>query len=340
MITSRITGLQVIDDLDNLIVSPLFGPIQNYLLNNAKQHDRVFLIVPYIQKNALEKLLQGVISKIILVTTWRLEDLLSGSSDLDIYPFCHENGITLYINNRIHLKVYSVNLCNLILATANISEAGLGLNTNRQLECATMIEKINSQERLFLEGIIRSSIHVDYETYQKLLEWYKEQEKVIPIKESFEKIIPKADRNNFLVSSLPMTRDVATLEEGYQRINEGVEPSNDKEISDCVYHDLANYQISTKLDMEEFRQLLSDSFFSHPFIQKIEELISPETYFGRIKEWVQKNCTDVPVPSRRELTGNVQVLMNWFETLGPGKYVVDIPGSYSQRIRKVDNEAD
>jgi len=322
-------------EIENIIASPLFGPIRNYLLENGKEQDRVFLIVPYIQKDALERLLKGIVSKIVIVTTWRQEDFLSGSSDLGIYPFCYENGITLYINNRIHLKVYSVNFGNLILATANISEAGLGISTNRQLECATRIEKISGKDRLFFEGIIRSSVHVDYDIYQKLLEWYIRQKKITPIKESFEEIILKNEHSNFLISSLPMTRDVATLEEGYHRINKGFEPSDDKEISDCIYHDLANYKIDTNLNMEEFRQILSNSFFSHPFIQKIEELISPETYFGRLKEWIQKNCTDVPIPSRRELTGNVQVLLHWFETLGAGKYAVDVPGSYSQRIRKL-----
>ena len=82
-------------------------------------------------------------------------------------------------------------------------------------------------------------------------------------------------------------------------------------------------------------QELSAKFFSHSFIQKIDEFIAPEAYFGRIKEWIQDNCTDVPVPSRRELTGNVQVLLEWFERLGGGKYEIDIPGRHSQRIKKL-----
>ena len=89
------------------------------------------------------------------------------------------------------------------------------------------------------------------------------------------------------------------------------------------------------LTKDEFMRELASKFFGHPFIQRIDEFIAPEAYFGRIKEWVQDNCTDVPVPSRRELTGNVQVLLEWFENLGNGRYVIDIPGARSQRIRKV-----
>ena len=68
---------------------------------------------------------------------------------------------------------------------------------------------------------------------------------------------------------------------------------------------------------------------------RMDGLISQGAYFGRIKEWIQNICTDVPVPSRRELTGNVQVLMDWFVSLGGGRYVVDIPGARSQRIRRL-----
>ena len=103
----------------------------------------------------------------------------------------------------------------------------------------------------------------------------------------------------------------------------------------CIIHDLVNYDIDPGLGDEDFLQILTAAFFVHPFIQKIDEFISPEAYFGRIKEWIQNNCTDVPVPSRRELTGNVQVLLEWFVALGDGSYMVDVSGRHSQRIRNV-----
>ena len=101
-----------------------------------------------------------------------------------------------------------------------------------------------------------------------------------------------------------------------------------------IWNNLNRFNFATR-DEDQFLKKLKIQFFAHPFIQKIDEFINPEAYFGSIKEWVQNNCTDVPVPSRRELTGNVQVLYDWFEKLGDGKYVIDVPGSHSQRITKV-----
>jgi hypothetical protein len=131
-----------------------------------------------------------------------------------------------------------------------------------------------------------------------------------------------------------MSRSVNRLEEEYKKLSQGLPSDNDKETRDCVFHDLANYGIPLGLTLLEFKDRLRKSFFSHPFIKRIDEFIAPEAYFGRIKEWIQSNCTDVPVPSRRELTGNVQVLLEWFVELGDGRYKVDVPGRYSERIRK------
>jgi len=291
------------------------------------------LYVPYIKTAILEKLLKDVTAKVIIITTWKTEDLLSGSSELKLYPFCKSNRITLYINNSIHLKIYSGDFDDMILSTSNISERGLMPDGN--YECATLITKLTNKDRLYFAEIKRNSQHVDEKMYLQLLEWYEKQEKKPEGEDRFKEIIGSMKHDDFLISSLPMTRSVEILEEVYMKINEGLEADNDKEIRDSVFHDLANYRIPLKMSREQFRKLLKESFFLHPFIKKIDEFIAPEAYFGRIKEWIQKNCTDVPVPSRRELTGNVQVLLEWFEKLGDGKYEVDIPGEYSQRIRRV-----
>ena len=39
------------------------------------------------------------------------------------------------------------------------------------------------------------------------------------------------------------------------------------------------------------------------------------------------------------MTENVQALYDWFEKLGDGKYIIDVPREHSQRIRKITNES-
>lgn len=315
-----------------IIKSPLFDEIREYL-TQSNNDAQILLYVPYIQTKILSKLVGNIFNKIIIITTWEPNDLLSGSSELELYTFCKENKITLYINNKIHLKVYSVDLESAIITSGNISNNGLMPGGN--YECAVFVDKLSSADRLYFEKIRIDARLVNDEFYDLVSEWYQKQNKEKREEVKLDDIVPMTVKSDFLISALPMTKDVDNLVKGYEKINSGLEPSDDSETKACIYHDLANYNIEPGLTREEFLRKLKIQFFSHPFIQKIDKFIDPEAYFGRIKEWVQNNCVDVPIPSRRELTGNVQVLYEWFEKLGDGKYVIDVPGAYSERIRKI-----
>jgi len=317
----------------NIFTSPLFDSIRNYILESSSNDKKIYIFTPYIKTNVLGKLIDKITGKIIIITAWEPNDLLSGSSELELYPFCKENKITLYINNKIHLKVYSVDLESAIITSGNISHRGLMPDGN--YECGVFVDKLSSTDRLYFEKIRSDARLVDDKFYESLVNWYNKQIKEIPKEIKLEDIVAVSTKNDFLISALPMTRDVDELVKGYEKINSGLEPSDDSETSACIFHDLANYNIGPGLTKKEFEKKLRIQFFSHPFIQKMDKFIDPEAYFGRIKEWIQNNCVDVPIPSRRELTGNVQVLYEWFENLGDGKYIIDVPGAYSERIRKV-----
>ena len=128
--------------MSEFIQNPLFDKIYTYF-SSIQNEKTIFIFVPYIKTKILEKLILNVKSKIVIITTWDTNDILSGSSELDLYSFCKENNITLYINNKIHLKVYSINLESAIVATGNISNRGLMPKGN--YECGVFCRKINKR---------------------------------------------------------------------------------------------------------------------------------------------------------------------------------------------------
>ena len=130
---------------NKLLLSPLFTHVRNYFEKTIPTN-QIFLYVPYIKRKILEKLLEDVENTVTIITTWHPNDLLTGSSELKLYPFCKERGITLYINNKIHLKVYSVNLTSAIIGSGNISQRGLMPNGN--YEAATFLESISNEDRM------------------------------------------------------------------------------------------------------------------------------------------------------------------------------------------------
>ena len=322
--------------MDKLYHSPLFEHIREYILN-APVHEIIFLFVPYIQAEILEKLLDGLVSKTVIITTWEPRDLLSGASDLAVYQFCRERRIALYVSEKMHLKVYSVGLSSAVVATGNVSSRGLIKGGN--YEAAVLVNHLSNADRLFFEVIRANARLVDDSMHSELKTWVHLNTMNAPRIPDLKEVISETGSDAFLISALPMTHSVDTLAAGYARIRAGQDPSDDRDVAACIFHDLANYSIPMGLSDSEFRQELSAKFFSHPFIRRIDSFIAPEAYFGRIKEWVQRNCTDVPVPSRRELTGNVQVLLEWFVEHGDGRYAVDVPGARSQRIKRLPDSS-
>ena len=101
-------------------------------------------------------------------------------------------------------------------------------------------------------------------------------------------------------------------------------------------HDLELFgiEIGGCHDLNQFKHELAIKVSSHPFISSFAGAIDVQgMYFGRAKEWIQYNCTDDPVPYRRDLTDYTESLFNWLTELFPGEYVVETP-NYSQIIRR------
>ena len=153
-----------------MLQNPLFSSIREYLVKSSKKNNKtIHLFVPFIKVSVLEKLIEGIENKIIIITDWSKSNLIAGSSELKLYSFCKEKKITLYHNKKLHLKVYSVNLEDMILATGNISHRGLMPDGN--LELGMFIEQISIKDRLFLEQIRKNSILINDELYEKLESW-------------------------------------------------------------------------------------------------------------------------------------------------------------------------
>jgi len=315
--------------MTELIKSPLFEEIRNYL-KTADPEKQIFLYVPYIKTKTLSKLVDGI-KNVTIITTWHMRDLVFGSSEVELYQFCKDHNYTLYVNNKIHLKVYSIALDSAIVATGNISVGGLEGGND---ECGILVKELSASDRTFLEEIKNNATLIDEDQYEKHLERSEEI-----LKESdtvdYEDLITDTKKEYFLRSELPMTRFVNDLLQGYGDIQEGRVAQGNEESDACIKHDLKTYQIESNLSQYELRKKLKLHFFAHPFTKKIDELIEEGAYWGAVRRWVRDHCKDVPLPRLWDLTENTQILYRWFVELGDGEYEVDVPGARSERIRKI-----
>lgn len=289
----------------------------------------IYVYTPYIKLATLKHLINQTPDIKAVFVRWEPRDLILGASDLAIYPYLKERNITLYRNPRLHLKAVVANYSSVFIGSANISQRALNWpeTANYNYELATIVNDLSLEDRLYFSMIETESILITDQIYEQIQSQMAEKEASFPSESDFELNIRYPDKD-FYISSLPLTYSVETL----LRVYETKEAVNDIE-RNCLTHDLALYRISFGLSPDELRRQLKVAFFAHPFIRAFLENLDDvgEIYFGQAKDWIHRNCSDVPLPRKWEITENIQILYRWIVKLGDGIYNVDRP-SYSERL--------
>jgi hypothetical protein len=299
------------------------------LVDFINKSERIYIFTAYIKLETLKTLIESTNNVKAVFVRWEPKDIITGASDLEIYPYLKSKGISLFRNPRIHLKAYLDDFKRCFLTSANISSRALNLPpySNYNYEIGTIVENLGIEDRLYFNIIESDSILITDNIYSQLKEQLPEKKIEFPDEEDFHFKIEAPDKD-FLISSLPMTYSFETLYKTY----EVKEYTNETELN-CVLHDLAIFKIPLGLSSTEFRQKVTESFFSHKFVKGFLENLEKtgEIYFGTAKEWIHKNCADAPIPRKWEITENIQILYRWIVELGNGKYEVDRP-NYSERL--------
>ena len=264
----------------------LFGNIKKFI----SSAESFVLFAPYIKENALSNLIDEVpISKNnTIVTTWKPRDVALGVSDISVYPLCKNKNITLLINNRIHLKTYTIddfNSC--IVTSSNVSARGLALKKNYNYELGAFVNKLSVEDKIYFDTIIEESDEVTQTYYDRVKKQADELELKKDMSESFD-IVKEPSDKDFLLTTLPMSDDVDTLFEIYNGNR-----NFDDDILRSTEHDIRLYKIPDNKSKIEFSEILKLNYFRHPFIKKFLEFNGDEKQFGELTKWLHNNCTTV-----------------------------------------------
>lgn len=290
--------------------------------------ESIYLISPFIEISALEKILfTAGTNQISIVTTWKLNDLKTGISSLELYPLCQKYGWTLYINNELHAKIYSISFDSCYLGSMNCTNKAL-FDSSGNIECLFYKDKMDVGNRIELNKIISSSILVDDRIYLQYKNWFDK----IEMDPQSSNDLDLGNLSQFYIFQLP------TIAHPLDLWNYIQSPQNYSEKEREYYeHDLAIYTSGTMnfASKNEFIKDIQTHFINHPFIKKIDSEITPKGLrFGAYKELVRNLCSDVPLPYMNELTVFVQNLYGWFTELFPDLYFIDVPGSHSQFLHR------
>ncbi|MDM1412416.1 hypothetical protein HX038_16965 [Myroides odoratimimus] len=298
-------------------------------------NQEVILFSPYIKLEALKKINASNSIKQIVVA-WSIEDLIKGISDLELYDYCKQQGITLYRNPRIHLKVLWNGDQNIILGSANVTNRGLALTEKHNFELAAALEEVDLNAQVYLRRIISDSIVVDDALFCQIKRSVEEQKEKFVI---FKDIESSKDNSlkDFLLSALPQSYDPEVFVDTCLNWQDSLEI--DKQ---CAVLDLVTYQVDLgNCDRKEILELLEAKFNTHPFIIKFKDFISTSyrrsSNYGGCVRWIQDNCTNVPILRSYEMKddGIVNILYRWV-CFFDDRFRVSVPGRRSEVIEFID----
>lgn len=308
----------------SLLLGSLLAEFRSYV---SAAHSDVVIIAPFINSQALERVLQGIDDgpAVSVVTTWCTDDILRRASDINVYPLLRERGAHLYLHRTLHAKLLIADWTSVLVTSANITLPGLGVAVPPNIECAATPMPLSPAEELWVRRLIADSLLVQDDSFAHF------QEQLLTITKQELPRLPQLDllsferRKDFLLSSLPMSDSPDRLLELLDELARGTETTGDVEEVHAALHDAALYQLPLEPVRADTRSMLARRFLGHPFIAAFLAFVSKLTYFGTAKAWLQNHCANVPVPRRRTLTGHTRVLFDWVVALSDGVYLIDRP---------------
>lgn len=289
----------------------LWQPLYPVLHELTAAGDPLNLIVaPFIKLAALQRLFEGVrpTAECKVVSRWRPSDVLTGVSDLGVYTWLQERGWSLYVNERLHMKLYAFESNRALVTSGNLTLKGLGYIAAEasNIEVGKVVD-LQQLDWLNLYRVISESRLITPEIYGRFVE-YVDAQGPPPRTNPHPDLLGTAKQ--YTLASLPASESPDSLWDFYHALSAASHPP---EAARRGYHDLATFQISDGLTREAFHGALEVAWRANPFVNDFVSYLRQEgsLRFGAVNAWIHEKCEDVPLPYRWEVKDNTRIFYNW-----------------------------
>jgi len=301
-----------------------------------KQRGYFLLCSAYIRSEALELLFPyptSFASGSKLLTRWKLDDILSGASDLRSYEICRKIGLQFYVDNSYHGKVYLFENTGIIVGSANATLSGLGLINRCNAESCTLVP-CSLENNSYCEDLFSNAVLIDDNIFERISEYINSLDKIVSsdslswpddLLELFTPSYKNVDINSLLVSDCFHSIPNEYLFDG-KVIN-----------SENLSHDLAlfgSYKFHEKdaISLHELKiadlkiyKWLMDIFSNRDFV-----------YFGELTSLLHNALIDSPQPRRLDVKSLTSNLIQWVLLLASDRFYLERP-NYSEKLVIIRN---
>lgn len=277
-----------------------------------KTNESLKVISAFCKLNALQFIDSILVDKNIpkkLLVRARLDDILNGATDIEIYNYCINNNWDIYLNLELHSKIYVFNNTRVILGSANLTSSGIGLHSNQNIESMACLD-VNLEEMNKIDKLFINSIEFTENIYSLMIE----QLKGLSLNTGSKNAVWNKNILNLLETKVY-----------YLWTTEMFFSSSPLNVDD---HDKLLLNISDTDSLHNIRVKFKDS---KPYLW-LKTIIKNEMYFGELTANLHNSLLDDPKPYRKDVKELLSNLLNWIDELKIEDIVIDRP-NYSQRIR-------
>lgn len=303
---------------------------QNWLLDAAKKEVvQIDFCSAYVKESSLRffysnYLSNGFHGSTRLLVRWKPLDLISGSSDIEVYEYCKTNGIKLYIKDDFHGKLYQIKPNGLLIGSFNLTNSGFGLHQNPNDEAGVIIE-ITDKNSSYIDALFSDASPVTDVLYMKIKDFLLEnanKKNVLSLdwnQEVRDLLVPPKIPSGLLVSEFFYAF-----------------PTNSYGEVEFHEHDLSLLGLSKEsMSIEAFVTSAFKRSIPYIWLKKLVIGNNGEMYFGGITKQLHDCLIDDPTPYRKDVKKLVQNLISWIDMYGTDDFIIDQP-NHSQRIRLIN----
>jgi hypothetical protein len=284
----------------------------------AEAEASVTMIAPFISRPAFDKLI-GVIRPCVpveVITRWLPSEVARGVSDPSILEFEGDREqFTVRLLNALHAKIYIVDERVAFVGSANLTNAGLGLDQPCNIEVLAELDPVPTMLLALARRLRREAVLATQEMRDAVEKAASQQRKVLSDivveGEAFQHEQLSECRKELWV---PLCRFPNRLYAAYQSLENLPEATRF-----AALEDLSWIPCPDNLTESAFNVFVRNWLLGRPVVQELNDLICQPRRFGEVSAWLKRrtpeSCPDMKSAKRR-----LQTLFRWLLYFAGDKY--------------------
>lgn len=257
----------------------------------------ITIVSAFLKKDVLSWLSQYVPQNVTVrvVSRWRKDDLLSGSSDFDAYDLCREYGWRFLIDQKLHAKVILVDQACLIIGSSNYTKNGLGFNPNSNIELNIKVIPGESEVSR-VKNFLTNAYELDEVTHANMAK---------ELENNDTNEATRADWSAPILSKLTVFSEKLWISECLT-----LSPQEFKELPRHIWHNDKALWGQKKPSVEIAKQMRVFNWLDNQLSKEVRVF-----NFGELSSLLHSSMINDPSPYRKEIKECVAALFDWVEEL-------------------------